>query len=153
MRFQVQEEVEMNLPNTKSVFSVSDFETLGFHDCHVHGIRWDSSAYALVLDLDYIVQWTEKNGSFEFLVAPAQIRFDYSAEVKVSLDWSNLAMECQIQDIHKRDRRQNPNGSECYLWEIEFTTPSGSIELWANDFELKFLAEPESSKTQKLRRG
>jgi len=72
----------MNLPNAKSVYSVADFKTLGFHDCHVHGIRWDSSAYALILDLDYILQWFEKGGSLEFVVAPAEIRFDYSAEVK-----------------------------------------------------------------------
>ncbi|TWT29144.1 hypothetical protein KOR42_55650 [Thalassoglobus neptunius] len=143
----------MNLPNGKSVYSVADFETLGFHNCHVHGIRWDSSAYALILDLDYILQWIEKGGSFEFVVAPAEIRFEYSAEVKVSLDWSNLAMECQIQDIHRRDHKRNPNGTECYLWEIEFATPSGAMELWATDFELKILAEPERSETQKSRRA
>lgn len=90
----------MKSPNVKSDYSVEDFETLGFHDCHVHGIRWDSSVYALILDVDYIVQWMEKSGSFEFLVAPAELRFDYSADVKVSLDWSHLAMECQIQDLH-----------------------------------------------------
>ena len=61
-------------------------------------------------------------------------------------------MEGQIQDMHRRDRRPNPNGSECYLWEIEFSIPTGSIELWANDFELKWLAEPERSETQKLSR-
>lgn len=141
----------MNFPNAKSVYSNADFEALGFHDCHVHGISWDSSVYALILDLDYIVQWIEKNGGFAFLVAPAEIRFDYSANVKVSLDWSNLAMECQIQDINRRDHKLNPNGSECYLWEIAFNTPCGSIELWATDFGLKFLAEPKMSETQKLR--
>ena len=141
----------MTFPSARTVYSVADFETLGFHDCHVHGIRWESSAYALILDLDYIVRWTKKNGGFQFVVAPAELRFDYSADIRVSLDWSNLAMDCQIQDIHRRDRKLTPNGRECYLWEIEFNTPSGSIELWASDFQLKFLAEPQESETQKLR--
>lgn len=86
--------------------------------------------YALILDLDYIVQWIEMRGSYEFLVAPAEIRFDYSSEVKVTLDWSNQAMECQIQDIHRRDQKLNSNGTKCCLWEIEFNIPGGSIELW-----------------------
>ncbi len=140
----------MNLPDAGSVYSAAEFDKLGFHDCHVYGLRWDSSTYALILDLDYIVQWIEEDANFEFLVAPAEIRFDYASEVKLSLDWSNLPMECQIQDIHRRDSKTNPNGSECFLWEIEFSTPSGSIELWATDFELRLLAEAERSEMQRL---
>ena len=141
----------MNLPHARSIDSAADFQKLGFHDCHVHGIRWNSSAYALILDLDYIVQWTEQNDRLEFWVAPAELRFDYSAATKVQLNWINLPMVCQLQDVHQRDRKRNPNGSECYLWEIEFNIPSGSIQLWATDFELKLLAEPVKSPTQNLR--
>lgn len=141
----------MGAPQIKSVYSVEDFDVLGFHDCCVHGIRWDSASYALIIDLDYIVQWIENNGSYEFWVAPAELYFAYSSEVKISLDWTRMTMECPIQDVHKHECRMTPNESEEYHWEIEFANPYGAIELWSGDFELRIQAEPVLSKTQRLR--
>ena len=143
----------MGVLQTKSTYSAEDFETMGFHDCYVHGIRWDSSTCALVLDLDYIVQWIENDGNYQFWVAPATLHFEYSSEVKMSLDWTRLAMECQIQDIHRLERKTTPNGSEIFRWEIEFARPCGSIELWSTDFELRIQAEPKLLETQRLRGG
>ncbi len=142
--------VNVEVPQTKSVYTTEDFESLGFHDCYVHGIRWISSSYSLLLDLDYIVEWIESEGRYKFWLAPAELSFEYASEVKMSLDWTKLAMECQIQDVHKRDRRTTPNGSDDYNWEIEFARPYGSIDLWATGFELRIQAAPELREVQYL---
>ena len=151
LHLRVESATDIGMFKIKLVYSAKDFEELGFHDCYVHGIRWDTSTYALILDLDYIVEWIKNKGKYEFLVASAELRFNDSSEVRLSFDWTNLAMECQIQDIHKRESRLSLNGSECYHWEIEFTTPHGSIELWSTNFELKIQKKPVLSKVQKLR--
>jgi hypothetical protein len=124
---------------------------LGFHDCYVHGIRWSSTSYSLLLDLDYIVQWIEIEGAFNFWVAPAELRFDYSSDVKVLLDWGKFPMQCQVKDIHRHGSKPTPNGSENYHWEIEFAVPHGSIDLWATDFRLTFQAMPVLRPVQYLR--
>ena len=141
----------MHVPQTKTVYTVEDFESLGFHDCYVHGIRWDVSSHALILDLDYIVEWTEDDGNLKFWVAPAELRFEYASDVKLVLDWTKLAMECQIHDIRRNECKATPNGSEIVRWEIEFATPRGSIELWAANFEMKIQAEPLLREMQRLR--
>lgn len=143
----------MEAPQLNSAYSAEDFETLGFHDCYVHGLRWESATYALILDLDYIVEWSEHDGSYKFWVVPATLHFEYSSDVKMSLDWTHFAMECQIQDLHRRERKATPNGNEIFRWEIEFARPCGSVELWAADFELRIQEKPRLVETQRLRGG
>jgi hypothetical protein len=138
-------------PQVKQTYSEEDFESLGFHDCYVHGIRWASSSYSLILDLDYIVQWIEIDGAYNFWVAPAELSFNYASEVKISMDWEKVPMECQVQDVHRHDRKATPNGSDNYHWEIEFARPSGSIDLWATDFRLSIQAKPVLRPVQYLR--
>lgn len=150
-QFLNQKDTSMKSPQFKPVYSAADFESLGFHDCYVYGIRWISSSYSLIIDLDYIVQWLETNGSYNFWVAPSELRFDYASEVKISLDWTKLPMDCQVQDVHRHDRKATPNGSNSYHWEIEFVRPYGSIDLWATDFRLSLQATPILSPAQHLR--
>jgi hypothetical protein len=138
-------------PQIKQVYSAKDFDSLGFHDCYVHGIRWANSSYSLVLDLDYIVQWMELDGAYTFWVAPAELRFDYSSDVKISLDWAKVPMQCRVQDVHRQGRKATPNGGDNYHWEIEFAIPYGSIDLWATDFRLSTQAKPVLSPVQYLR--
>lgn len=143
----------MDVPQTQLVYTISDFGSLGFHDCHVHAIRWASSTCSLILDLDYILSWIDTDGHYRFLVAPAELTFAYASDVKVSLDWTKMAMECQIQDISRVDCRVSPNGSEVYRWQIDFSTPDGSIELWSSDFRMELQGSPTLSETQRLRGG
>src|SRR4051794_31607780 len=57
----------------------ADFEDMGWHDCTIHGFRFDQDGEYqndLVLDLDYIIEWIETPGcAYQFRVAPAQLRF------------------------------------------------------------------------------
>lgn len=141
----------MDVPSTKLSYSSKEFDSLGFHDCYVHGFRWNSSNYSLMIELDYIVKWVEKEGAFDFWVAPAELCFKNASETKMTLDWDRFAPECQIQDIHRRDHRKTPNSIDDYLWEIEFAKPYGSIELWATDFLLSIQASPVLRAVQHLR--
>lgn len=57
----------------------ADFETMGWHDCTIHGLRFEQDGEYqgdLVLDLDYITEWILRpDNSYNFRVAPAQLRF------------------------------------------------------------------------------
>ena len=141
----------MEAPQIKQAYSAKDFESLGFHDCYVHGIRWVRSSYSLVLDLDYIVKWVEVNGTYNFWVAPGELRFDYASDVTISLEWDKVPMECQIRDVHRLDQKSTPKGGDCYHWEIEFAVPYGSIDLWSTDFQLSIQSTPVFSSIQYLR--
>ena len=141
----------MLVPQTKNIYTLNDFDSLGFHDCYIHGIRWEVSTSSLILDLDYIVAWIEADEKYKFWVAPAELRFDYASDVILSLDWTKSAMECSVQDVHRHECKATPNGNEDYRWEIEFATPYGSIEFWSTNFELKIQAEPSLLDTQRLR--
>ncbi len=130
----------MDVPQFKSVYSIEDLESLGFHDCYVHGVRWGD--HSLMLDLDYILQWTENSGAYNFWVAPAELRFEYVSEAKLFLDWDQSGMECQIHGLYRRDHRLAFNGSHAYRWEIEFTRPQGSVNFWSASFKLSIQAAP-----------
>jgi len=151
MKFLRREDPNVETPQLKQVYSAGDFDSLEFHDCYVHGIRWARSSYSLILDLDYIAQWVNVNGSYNFWVAPAELRFDFASEITISLDWNKVPMECQIEDVRRQDRKATPKGSDIYHWELEFSRPYGSVDLWAPDFRLSIQATPVLSPVQYLR--
>ena len=65
-------------PNRTS-WTDADFEDMGWHDCTIHGLRFDQDGEYqsdLVLDLDYIIEWLQiPGGAYQFQVAPAQLQF------------------------------------------------------------------------------
>ena len=141
----------MEAPDVKPIYTIEEFESLGFHDCYVHGISWKSTDYSFLLDLDYIVEWVENQGFYEFWISPAELQFRNVSDARLNLDWTKLAVQCQIQDIHKSDSKPSPIGSDDFHWEIELATPVGSIEFWASEFELRILESPVLRKLQCLR--
>ena len=92
----------MEVPAIKPIYTANDFDILQFHDCHVHGLRWDSSKYALLLDLDYIAEWVEGDGAYFFWLAPAELCFEYASEVKISIDWTNACLHSRFASYQPR---------------------------------------------------
>lgn len=141
----------MSSPEIKSSYTQDDFESLGFHDCYVHGLRWSRRHFSLILDIDYIVQWVETGGKYQFWVSPSELCFRSVSDAVVSLDWTQLAPECQIEGIYRRETRTTANGTQDYHWDVEFGTPDGSIDLWATEFELRIQSVPVLCQTPHLR--
>ena len=137
--------------------SGSDLDQVGFHDCHVSGVRWDSSGFEVVFELDYIVEWVEPSPGergYRFWVSPAELRFSDVDDFRLELAWTGLALDCSIQDLHRREKRTTPNGNVQWRWEFELAVPQGTIALWATGFELRIQRPPTLSATQEFfRRG
>jgi hypothetical protein len=95
----------------KAVWTESDFEVMGWHDCRVHAFTlepYEDESGKLLVDLDYITQWvqpTQLGTSFSFWVAPATLVFDaaWAFEAEVS-PYSNFALD--LDRIERSDLDQ-----------------------------------------------
>ena len=142
-------------PRVKDRCTSADMGQLGFHDCRVSGIRWDASRFEVAFDLDYIVEWVapmDGDGSYRFWISPAELRFANVDDVRIELEWSSLALQCSVRDLHRRGKRITPSGEDQWCWELELSEPEGRIVLWATDFELNIHAAPTLCATQELGR-
>ncbi len=140
-------------PQVKERYTSDDLDVMGFHDCHVSGVRWDSAGFGVAFDLDYIVKWvqpTPDERGYRFWVSPAELRFSDVDDLCLELAWIGLALDCSIQDLHRREKRTTPNGNVQWRWEIELAVPPGTIVFWATGFELRIQAPPMLSATQAL---
>lgn len=130
-----------------------DLDLVGFHDCHVSGVHWDSERFEVAFDLDYIVEWVQPalgEQHYRFWISPAQLRFSDVEDLRLELSWISLALDCSIREVHRRESRTTPSGKVQWCWEIELTIPVGSIIFWATGFELMIQGRPRLSATQKL---
>lgn len=143
----------MDIPTYKSCYTQEDLDSISLHDCHVHGIRWSAERFVLSLDLDYIVKWVEANERYLFWVAPAEFRFINVVEAKISLEWTKLLLDCEIQHLHKHEFRSTPSGITEYQWGIELASPHGEMLIWATGFELRLRATPILQATARLARS
>jgi hypothetical protein len=69
-----------------------DFESLSWHDVHVHGFRFEAfdeneGCADLVLDIDYILKWDKSGDAFSFLISQANLRFHKVFGFKFELDY------------------------------------------------------------------
>jgi hypothetical protein len=76
----------------RSLWHTEDFESLSWHDVHVHGMRFASfneseGAADLVLDVDYILKWDREGDAFVFTVCPAELTFHNVFRLKLELDY------------------------------------------------------------------
>ncbi len=144
----------MKQPSPKSQYTDEELDDLGFHDCYVWGMRWDAQTYSFSLDLDYIVEWVkpaDRDGAFRFWTSKAELCFGNVDNLEISLSWDQCLLECQIQDIHRRESRNTPNGTTQWRWELELSSPEGEVSFWATDFQLRIVTSPVLSDGQSPR--
>src|SRR5262245_51254708 len=109
-----------------------DYEKLSWHDCHVHGWRFDSfneaeGAADLVLDIDYIMKWERTGDGFTFTVCKAELIFRDVFALNFSLDYvtpTAATSPFMIREI-ERQPTQAPNGHKSFRWQIEINWPKG----------------------------
>ena len=134
-----------------------DFESLSWHDVHVHGFRLDTfvaeeGASDLVLDIDYILKWHNSDSGFEFTVCQAELRFYRVFGLKFALDYSTpTAGMCpfSIDGIY-REIRERPAGAKSFLWRIPINWPQGSMEFEAPSFTQRLIGGPVVQSMQSL---
>ena len=142
-------------PTPKPVYSESDFDSLNFHDCSILGMRWRDSAFEFVLDLQYIAKWIEPSDptkNYRFWLCPAEMSFKNVDSADITLRWEGLPLRCSIDELGRLSKRQTPNGTVEWQWELQLAEPDGQISLWATSFELKILGPAVLSDVPRLNR-
>jgi hypothetical protein len=80
----------MPTPNQliKHLYTESDFDTMSWHDCHIHAFSFNDD-YELLLDIDYMFEWVKpkKGGKYyKFWIAPCTLIFENVHTVELELD-------------------------------------------------------------------
>ena len=115
----------------KALLTNADFDVMGWHDCPIHAISFDSDS-KMSFDIDYIFEWVRKENQsyFKFWIAPCTLMFEYVYEIELMS--GNLPIV--ILGI-SRTASGTPeiNGDAVYDWLIE--TTSGEISFKSNGFK------------------
>lgn len=134
-----------------------DFESLSWHDVHVHGMRFasfneDEGAADLVLDIDYILKWEQRGNAFVFTVCPAELTFHDVFRLKLELDYLTPTVGMSPFSIHGIDREplSFPAGSKSFRWHISINCPRGSLDFEAPAFTLELVGKPVAESGQWL---
>ena len=118
-----------------STWTEADFDSLGWHDIHVHGFRVTEGEHGvglLILDLDYILEWIHPKteaGSFRFRIAPASLVFRDVTSLRFTLDYATptAAMGPFSIDGIEREPISHENGYESSRWAIAVNWPDGEL--------------------------
>jgi len=120
----------------------ADFDSLNWHDCHVHGIQiveGEHGAGELWLDLDYILEWlcpTEENGQVIFRIAPAMLKFRSVFDLRMRLNYKDSAAAITPFSIDGIERSpvDQPSHNSHYQWTIKVNWPTGSMTFESQGF-------------------
>ncbi|TWU48702.1 hypothetical protein Poly51_46030 [Rubripirellula tenax] len=118
-----------------STWTETDFDSLGWHDIHVHGFRIVEGEHGvgdLWLDLDYILEWVPpaaKGGAFRFRIAPASLVFRDVTSLRLALDYATptASMGPFSLDGIEREPISFDNGCNSFRWAINVNWPDGEM--------------------------
>jgi hypothetical protein len=141
----------------KGTWSIEDYESLSWHDTHVHGLWFENfdsknGSSDLILDIDFILKWEEKKEGFIFTVGQAELRFHHIFALKMNLDYKTPTAGMtpfMIEGIHRK-RLEFKTGYVSYKWLLPVNWPSGSIEFEAPNFTQKLIGVPVLQNAQCL---
>jgi len=143
--------------NSFGPWGIDDFDSLLWHDVHVHGMRFAAfsevhGSAELVLDVDYILKWEQAGNGFQFTVCPAELVFHGAFGLKFELDYATpSAGMCPFSiDGIERTPFKLPSGASTYRWRIPINWPSGSLEFDAETFTLTLVGTPTVQSAQSL---
>jgi len=143
--------------NSLGPWTTEDFDSLAWHDVHVHGLRLTSfneshGSADLVLDIDYIMKWESSGNGFQFTLCPAELVFHGVFGLKVELDYATPTAGMCPFSIHaiEREPLAFPGGSKSFRWHIPINWPHGSLRFEAAGFRLTLVGTPVVHSRQSL---
>ena len=143
--------------NSTGPWHTEDFESLSWHDVHVHGFRLDNfkddnGSADLVLDIDYILRWEKSGDGFAFTVCQAELRFHDVFGLKFQLDYATPTAGMCSFSIHgvERELITFPTGYQSYHWRLPINWPKGLIEFQAPGFTQTLTGTPYVQPNQAL---
>ena len=143
--------------NPSGPWSTAEFGEMSWHDVHTHALsleNFDSAQGSadLLLDIDYIMEWTSEEAGFRFKVCRAELRFEQVFGLKITLDYvASSAGMCPfaLSEI-KREQVTYPTGHSSFKWRLEVNWPVGLIEFESPGFTQRLVGEPREQREQWL---
>ena len=143
--------------NSAGPWHTEDFDSLSWHDVHVHGFRLDtfkdeSGSADLVFDIDYILKWEKSGDGFLFTVCQADLRFHQVFGLTFSLDYATpTAGMCPFSIAGvERELVKFPTGFQSYRWRLPINWPKGLCEFQAPGFTQTLTGAPYVQSHQAL---
>ena len=138
------------IPLAKSVWTETDFDTMGWHDNRVHAVAFEpASPYPgrLLLDVDYIIEWVHPATPAEpltFWICPATLVFDNAWDLTGDINLMTRSFDLSLDAIE----RSGLDEHNAYAWTLagnEFT-----VQLRATGFTQYLRQPPAYSLHQRL---
>jgi hypothetical protein len=139
-------------------WTTADFETLGWHDCHIHGFRFtdfndERGTAEFEFDIDYILEWLRDGDSaLKFRIAPATLTFHDVFGLRIELDYATPTagmMPFSIDGVN-REPISYPGGAMSFRWLLPINWPAGEITFESPGFTQILRREPVEHEGQCL---
>lgn len=114
-------------------WTTEDFDSLSWHDCHVHGFSLEAGADGtadVIFDIDFIVEWRcHADGPVAFRIAPANLTFHAVSGLRVELDYAAVTAGMTPFSLAgiERTLHENPHGFRTHHWRLPINWPTGAI--------------------------
>lgn len=136
----------------KQIWTIDDFEKMGWHDCKIHAVAFDEFNYKLLFDIDYIFEWVgpEEDGYYGFWISPVTLIFENVYDVKFELYYD---LEIIIEDLERTNPSKPNNGdfiNEDIEWEWIIETTNGQIIFKSVGYTQYIRKVPVYKKAQEL---
>ena len=84
-----------------------------FHDNPIHSIEFIDEDYNtdLILDIDYITEWIECDGKYQFKISPAFLTFTEVSDLKINILKTDLTQNGYLETILDMKTEKLDNGS------------------------------------------
>jgi hypothetical protein len=136
------------------VWHTQDFDSLSWHDNHVHALRIEQGEWGagtLILDIDYIEKWLKSGDRCRFSIVPAHLKFLDVTDLVINLDYRSASAGLTPFSIHDIVRRiEQRERYIAQLWTIEVNWPIGKLEFESMGFEQTALCDAIVSDVQLL---
>ena len=135
----------------KAIWTDADFDVMGWHDVHIHGMAFHAEKYELLLDIDYIYAWVDPEPPekhFTFWMAPCTMIFSNVHSFTASVE-SGLGLE--ISELSREDAGRPRNAD--YIakekeWKWLFDCQEGDLSFLSVGFQQFTRRPPVRAKSQ-----
>ncbi len=131
----------------KRFWTDADFPSLSWHDNSVHAFRvieGKDGTGELTLDIDHIIEWINSDKRYDFLVAPAELRFHEVSDLRMTLDYPKISAALSPFTLDRIEVDQSKH------WTLKVNWPVGEISFSSAGFVQRLTGEPILSSSQAL---
>lgn len=138
--------------DVKAIWTDSDFEAMGWHDCRLYGLVVPDEDFNLSFDIDYIFKWEKSSDETTgFWVSPCDLVFENVSNFKVEMEFKDSLL-LFVGNVNRGNRRLSPNG-QLTVWDYEIECDNGVLSFSATGFNQHIRKQPILSASQDLNKG